>query len=274
MLNKLKFVLSFPEFREKEEMFNLYKGFVRCLNCDEALILLIDDSTAGFKTELIINSIVNKLQKLSKVQTENFFENSYSVIEKLDWRPKSRVAKLLFRCNLHLSKKGIFKLTRYFLNSKYNLFRRYGYEILNSQNLNFSKELLKIWNRFNDIEALELLTNSLSQTELFSLFDEAEEVLSDAEFDFDVLKFRNIYYSKIIDFIPERLLKLSVEDPVSYVFVMKNANRQISKDLALEIYEKNKSSRSIAACYGELGQWDVLVEIYNSIIRKTKNLLE
>lgn len=112
--------------------------------------------------------------------------------------------------------------------------------------------------------------NTLNPTELFSLFDEAEELLSDAEFDFEVLKLRNLYYSKIIDFIPERLLELSVEDPVSYVFIMKNANRQIPKDLALEIYEKNKSSRSIAACYGELGQWDILVEIYDRYNRKSQ----
>lgn len=145
MSNKLKFMLSFPDFKEKGEMFNLYKGFVRCLNCDEVLMLLINDSTTGLKSESIFNSIVYNLQKLSKVQIEKFFANSYSIIEKLDWCQKSRVAKLLYRCNLELSKKDVFKLTRYFLNSKYNLFRGYGYEILNSQKLNFSKELFGVY---------------------------------------------------------------------------------------------------------------------------------
>lgn len=274
MPNKLKFILSFPDFKEKGEMFNLYKGFVRCLNCDEAFSLLVDNSTIGLKTELIINSIINKLQRLSKIQIENFFENSLSVIEKLDWRPKSRVAKLLLKSSPFLDKKDVFKLTRYFLNSKYNPFRSYGYEIIDSQNLNLSKELLKAWNDFNDIEALELLINSQSPAKLFSLFNEAEEILSEAKFDFEVLKLRNNYYSKIIDFIPKKLSELLSEDPVSYVFVMKNANKQIPKDLALEIYEKNRDSRSIAACYGELGQWDVLLEIYNSMTGMTRNRIE
>lgn len=52
--------------------------------------------------------------------------------------------------------------------------------------------------------------------------------------------------------------------------VLKNTNKKIEKDLALRIYRENDTSRSLVVCYGDLGQWDVLIEIYKYITKNAK----
>lgn len=267
---KVKFMLAFPGFKEKGEWYDLYKGFVRCLNHNEAFSLLIDDSTTGLKSEAIITATTYSIGRLAEKQITEFFVNAFSVIDNLKWPQQLWVAKLLFRISPYLDEKDIVEITKYFLGSNHSSFRYYGYRIVESKKLSLKKELMNAWDKYNDIDALALLIDNLTPKELFSLYSEAEEMLSLAEEDFEVLKLRNKYYSKIIEFIPKRLLELLTKDPVSYVFVMRDAGKKIDKDLALKIYKKNKTSRSLPACYGDLKQWNVLLGIYNNIAKNRR----
>lgn len=263
MNRRLKFLLSFPELKEKNTFFGLYRGFVNCLDNQEALVLLTDKRTRSLKAEAITKKIINSASVSSNMQNNRLFKKALSEIKSLEWPRSQRVAKILFGINPYIGKKEKSQLVRYFLNSKYKSFRYYAYNILekNDLKLEFKTELLNVWHEYLDVWILGLLVDLLSPKELFSIYEVAEEVLVDAEFDFEVLKLRNRYYSKIIDFIPYRLSELLSKEPVSYVFVMKYANKQIPKDLAVKIYKKERSN-SVASCYGELGQWDVLEKLF------------
>ena len=265
-------MLSFPEIKEKDRLFAIYKGFIYCLDNLEALILLIDEKTTGLKSEAIIKKITYSAANSSDGQNTLLFRKAIVLMKDLKWPRCQRVAKVLFGISPYINKKEKAKLVMCFLNSKYNSFRYYGYSVIERGNLklNYKKTFLNVWHRHHDIWALELLVDVLKPEELFSIYGEAEELLADSEFDFEILKLRNRFYSRIINFIPDRLSELLLNEPVSYVFVMKYARKQIQKDLALEIYQKSNNSGSILTCYGELGQWDILIEIYKFIKKNAK----
>lgn len=265
----LKFLLSFPEIKEKNKLFGLYRGFVNCLNNQEALVLLTDKKIGGLKAEAITKKVINNVSISSNKQNNRLFREAITAIKSLEWPRSQRVAKILFGINPYIGKKEKLQLVRYFLNSKYNSFRHYAYNVLEKDNLKsrFKTELLNVWHKYPDVWILDLLVDLMNRKELFSIYEVAEEVLADAEFDFEVLKLRNRYYSKIIDFIPHRLSELLSKEPVSYVFVMKYANKQIPEDLAVKIYKKERSN-SVASCYGELGQWNVLDKLFTTFYKK------
>ena len=272
MSKKVKFLLSFPEIKEKGELYNLYKGFINCLNNIEAFALLINKRTTGLRAEPIINKIIYGAVSDEKKQTLELFEKAITKIERLKWPQKQRVTKVLHGINSSISNKETTKLIKYFLNSKYNSFRYYGCDIIEKSNLEdkFKKELIKAWNEYPDTYILDLLVDFLTPKELYLIYKDAEKILTESEFDFEVLKLRNKYYSRIVKYIPKRLSYLQSKDSVSYVFVMKNAGRKIDKDFALNTYKKNKNYRSLLACYGNLGMWELLMEIFNDVTEKPK----
>jgi len=272
MNKKVNLLRSFPEIREKDELFSIYRGFINCLNNQEAFVLLIDEKTTGLKAEAITKKIIQSVSNNPNKQSSQLIKESAALIKDLKWPRSQRLAKVLFGISSYIGEGERSKLIRYFLSSRYSSFRYYGYNIIERDNLklNFKKELQNAWHEHHDIEILELLIDILNSEELFSIYKDNEEMFADSEFDFEVLKLRNRFYSKVLDFIPNRLSELLAKEPISYVFVMKYARRQIKRDLALEIYKKSNKSGSIAACYGELGQWDVLEEIFNNLMKKTK----
>jgi len=268
---KLKFLLKFPEIKEKNRLFGLYRGFVNCLDNQSALELLVNDETTGFKAEAIIKKIKYSAEAHPPKKNNLLIKKAINHNNGLKWPNSQRIAKVLFGISPYIANNEKSKLIRYFLNSKYNSFRYYGYEIIEKNNLKtkFKTDLVNVWHRYPDNWVLGLLIDFLTPKELFSMFEVAEEVLAESEYDFEILKLRNRYYSKIINFIPDRLRELMSEEPVSYVYVMKYANRKIPKDTAIKIYKNNKNN-SVLSCYGELGQWDVLEKIFNKILPATR----
>jgi len=234
--------------------------------------LLITSNAVKLRADTIVKKIINSSRNETPNESCRLYGKAMGVIEDLKWPLSLRVAKILHGTAETVTAKERNQLIKYLLSSKYVRFRDYGYDIIGTHNLQntFKSELTDGVRVHKDIGALSLLLDTLTSHELYSLFNDVEQILYDYVYDedFEIKKMGNKYYSKVADLIPEKLEELKNTAPDSYVFVMKDAGKVVDREWAKKIYKDKSIARSLPKCYGEMGMWDVLEELFYDLQNK------
>jgi len=265
-MNIIDFILKFPEIKEKDEKYYFFLGIVSGLNSKEFLAILdtclIQDI---FKRKILINkaSASAPIWKIS--DNDDLFKKVYSVIDSLDSYFKKESASMILVAVLsYISKSNQYKLLNYFLQSKYTNNRKRAYEyLLNKWSPEYLKVVEKAWQDYEDYSIINLLIN---KTPKEFLVDNREKISSyfnedNLEYDFRLKILRNMFYARIFDEIPSVIRKLKNDDPISFIFIMKECNKKIEPTWAIEIYKKFPRSRFLSRWYAEMGLWKEILKI-------------
>lgn len=264
-MNVIDFILKFPEIKEKDEKYYLFLGIISGLHSKEFLNILdtclVQDI---FKRKILINkvSISAPIWKVS--DNDALFEKVYSIIDSLDSYFKKESASLILAAHLpYISKSNQDKLLNYFLQSKYTNNRKRAYEyLLNNWSSEYLKAVEKAWQDYEDYDIINLLINKIPEK---FLVDNIEKISGhfneeDIEYDLRLKVLRNRFYARIMDKIPSKIQKLKNDDPISFIFIMKECGKRIEPAWAIKIYKKFPKSRFLSRWYAEMGLWGDILE--------------
>ncbi|GAH04185.1 unnamed protein product, partial [marine sediment metagenome] len=167
----------------------------------------------------------------------------------------------------YISESNRNKLLCYFLKSNYRNNRKRAYiYILDNWSPKYQKIIERTWETYGDDEIINLLVAKMPKSFLLKNFKEISSNFEekDLEYDFRLKILRNRFYARIFDRIPSELKKLKDEDPISFIFIMKERGNKIEPSWAIEIYKKFPRSRFLSRWYAEMGLWkDILKKDQN-----------
>ena len=274
------FIRNFPEIKEKEDKYYLFLGIVSGLSGQEILMILNDCLNQNiFKRKILLNKITISVPHWSKNNNDILFEKIYFLRDSLNsyFKKESASMMLAVLCP-YISKVKQNKLLCGFLQSKYknNRKRAYAY-LLNNWSPSYQKIIEKAWENYDDEEIINLAVARMPKGFLLKNFEDISSYFNDEDlnYDFRLKILRNRFYAKICDDIPSEIEKIKDNDPISFIFIMKECGKKIDPTWAVEVYKKYSQSRFLSRWYAEMGLWKNILDknsnFFRFIDKKTKN---
>ncbi len=285
-------ILKVPEVTIKDDNYYIFKGLLLSLDAKEVCdIFDFKFKFGNLKEELILNKILfdlniyadtsNRMHGpiLRSVNLKNqkiyisLFKKLLNKIQKTtDYRKNQKLAKFLYRICPAMSNVWQKKLVDYFLSSS---FRSNQNRALESLGLNwddyFSKKVIAAWDNGGYFTALELIIKKIDKEyfgeELLKSIECYFEEIGASEDDFfensyEDRNLRNKFYSRFTDRYSKEIADLKINDPISYIFIQKDAKGIIDPDFAVKTYNENSRARMyLPRVYAEMGLSDVIDSI-------------
>jgi hypothetical protein len=272
-INKLKAIKKFPEIKEDEKRkYEIFFGLVLSLSFKEFLKNLPDFLTKDFfKYKLAKKQIEENTFKWSTEENNCLFRKLYSLLKSIDeYSKKERVSRILFEIYFHVSPFYQNKLLDLFLSSKYKNNRKRGYKILSKKWMeNYRKKLEENWEKHEDEEIIEFFIDKLAKdflnrnfVKIIDCFNFYEDYL-----DFDRRLLRNRIYARFTDKLKTEIKEMKQKDPISFVFIKKEANEKIDPITAIKIYKETQKPY-LLRWYGEMNLWPDIAKKNNNFFKE------
>lgn len=262
-MKKISFLRSFPSFEEKDENFYLFNGVFRELSGEEVSDLLVDILD---ETILKRHALIKKIGESSMGWPLNvnvlIYKQVFEVIESLDnYFKKESASKILTNIWENLPKAERNKILEYFISSTYVNNRKRAYDYLRKfWNIKTLDLVRRAFNEFGDFSLATLIIEKGDSQFVWEQYEALISYFSDEDLDFREKVLRNKLFAKVIDKIPGKIKDLKKEDPISYIFIMKEARRDIDLEWAVDFYLKEKRAyRFLPRWYAEMGMWEKIL---------------
>lgn len=288
-MNNKELIFKVPITISKDDNYYIFKGLL--LNLDAKEVCSIFDfkfKFGGLKEDLILNKILldlniyadasNRIHGpiLRSVNLKNqkiyilLFKKLLNKIKKTtDYRKNQKMAKFLYRICPAMPSVWQKKLVEYFLSSSFRSNQNRSLEFLG---LNwdgyFTKNVIAAWENGGYFKALELIIKKVDKDYfsdgLLKSIDDYFKEIGASEDDFfensyEDRNLRNKFYSRFTDRYYKEILDLKINDPISYIFIQKDANGSIDKNFAIKIYNEHSRARMyLPRVYAEMGLGDVI----------------
>jgi len=288
-MNNKELIFKVPVTISKDDNYYIFKGLL--LNLDATEVCSIFDFKFKFgslKEDLILNKILLDLNiyadtsnrihgpilrsinlKNQKIYISLFKKLLNKIKKTTDYRKNQKVAKFLYRICPAMPSVWQKKLVEYFLSSSFRSNQNRALEFLG---LNwdgyFTKNVIAAWDNGGYFKALELIIKKVDKDYfsdgLLKSIDDYFENMGSSEDDFfensyEDRNLRNKFYSRFTDRYFKEILDLKIKDPISYIFIQKDAKGSIDKDFAIKIYNEHSRARMyLPRVYAEMGMIDVI----------------
>jgi len=262
---KITFLVNFNINDDSDRY--LFRGFLYALTPSEICKLV--PSSFYFKADkrrILNRKIELDFEEKGPQQYISLFSNLIDCFDNLKtYNLKRACSTLLNVVSPYLTKSLQMKLIRVFILSEHKTIRDRAYEIL-SENWHpgFKKVLVKVLKKYKDFEAGVLVAEKFGSKELKPLIKIIMAILGqeDSEYFFELKVIRNKFYAKVSEYIPDIINKLKLSDPISYLYIQVQANKDFDKELAMKLYKIDPSSRRfIPKLLGQAGMWSELLEL-------------
>lgn len=244
-------------------------GLLSCLTPAEACDSLnLDFSQDRITRELILNKILNDIQvKCLPVHLE-FIENILKRITALSTYHSKQAASVFLKTLFpYLPNKYQTDILNYFLDSPFYYDRNRAFLILSSYwRPAYANKLLNSYEKHKDFNALQVIIRCLPTSILRKYSPQILEKFSDEEdttYNFEFLKLRTTFYARLHKYLTRELDDMKHTDPISFVYIAKEAGLRIEPDLAYKIYKEFPHKKRLLLAFGQMGLWDALVRIAN-----------
>jgi|GEM_PF-2509415 len=288
-MNNKDLILKVPDIIDKDNNYYIFKGLL--FNLDAKEVCDIFDFKFKFcilKENLLLNKILSDLNiyadtnsrmhgpiirsvnlKNQKIYIPLFKKLLNKIQKTTDYRKNQKLAKFLYRICPAMPNAWQKKLIEYFLSSN---FRSNQNRALESLELNwdssFSKNVITAWGDGDYSTALNLIIKKIDKEyfsdDLLKLIEDYFEEIGAGEDDFfensyEDRNLRNKFYSRFTDRYSKEIADLKIKDPISYIFIQKDANESIDQDFAVKVYNENSHARTyLPRVYAEMGLSDVI----------------
>jgi hypothetical protein len=276
-MNESDLLLKIGPIFEKDDRYYFFKGVLSTFNAKNTCKLLDNQlKQDSFKRQLILDKILKDLIDLENrdLYLSVFKEMLVLIARTKDYRKNQGYAKFLYRMYPAMPILWQKKLIKYFISSDFKHNQRRALEYLDKNwDENFSSDVIKLWTNGNYELALKLIIwkvdkESLSADIFNSINTYFIKIQEDDYFNYDYSAkiLRNKFYSRFIQECSKEVDKLKKNDPISYIFIQKEAGRKIDLDFAIKVYKNNSNARKyLPRWYSEMGMEDVLGVILTSL---------
>lgn len=266
-MNKTAYIKRFRELKSKDDDYYLFKGFLWCLEPDQACDVLDLEFTQDiFKRKLILYRMMTDLKYEVRIKHRDLFHKLLSVVDKLDtyWK-KEGCSVFLREMSGFMPRQSQRTLITYFLNSDYKNNRKRAYAILSGNWNNEYAALLKsTWRSYQDEDLLDLIIQKLPARYLYENREAIVELFDEEELSYNFKRkvMRNNYFVKTAKYCVSQIDKFKKEDPISYIYIKRELGQKIDEDYAVKTYEGYPNSRRyLPFWYGRLKLWSVLAKL-------------
>jgi len=291
-MNNKELILKVTSTAIKDDNYYIFKGLLLSLDAKEICdIFDFEFKFGSLKEELILNKILFDLNIYADTRTRmhgpilrsvnlknqkiyiSLFKKLLNKIRKTtDYRKNQKIAKFLYRICPAMPNVWQKKLVEYFLSSGFRSNQNRALEFLElNWDEYFSEKVIAAWNDRGYFKALELIikkiNNSYFNEDLLKsiecYFKEAGASEDDFfENSYEDRNLRNKFYSRFTDRYYKEITDLKTKDPISYIFIQKDAKGIIDSDFAVKIYTDNSRARMyLPRVYAEMGLSDVINRI-------------
>lgn len=285
-------ILKVPDFVDKNDNYYIFKGLSLNLSAKEVCDIFDFKFKFGkLKEELILNKILLDLNiyinasnringpilrsvnlKNQKIYISLFKKLLKKIQKTTDYRKNQKIAKFLYRICPAMPNLWQKKLIEYFLSSGFRGNQNRALEFLGlNWDDDFSKKVIDAWDNGGYFSALRLIIKKIDKEyfneDLFKSIECYFEEVGASEDDlfensYEDRNLRNKFYSRFTDRYSEVISDLKTKDPISYIFVQKDARRSIDSDFAIKVYNENKRARMyLPRVYAEMGLSDVINDL-------------
>jgi hypothetical protein len=262
---KVEYLKNFTPLQKRDKRYYLFRAFLICLNSEETVELLKRDfSQDKLIRFLITKKIIQDLKGGFKKYHEDLVEEILESIKSLStYHRKQAGSKFLteiFDCLDSDYQKSIIS---YLIDSPYINDRKRAYFLLDKKFDNsYVEKLLEHLHTYNDGYPLEIIIKYCSKKVLNDNFNLIDSHFDDdsLEYDWQLLKLRTKFYSKLYYLKKSLIEGVKRTDPVTYLYIMKELKKKVDPKLAWEAYRTNPRN-SLFRLFADLGLWDVLTKI-------------
>lgn len=264
-MNRIKKIKEFGKIEEKNDDYFIFNGLLNCLSPQEILKAFdFDFISEILKRKLLVRKIISSIENSKKNLYIDFFEKILNNIPKLKtYHNKQACSQFLFDLYYYLSSPQQDRLIKYLLLSQYKNDRIRAYSLLGDcWDKKYESMLKKIFIKFYDFEALDLLIEKLDSKFLSKNIKNIYPLFSEEYLPFEELKLRNKLLIKIYKSVKDTLIKeLKEKDPISYIFIAKECGLKVDEAFAFELFKKNSYKKNLISWYGQIGLWDTILKI-------------
>lgn len=264
-LKKISFLVNF-NINDGDDRY-IFRGFLYALTPSEICKLVPPSFDFKADKRRILNRKIElDLQEKLPQQYISLFSDLIDEFDHLKtYSLKGACSTLLNVMCPYMVKSLQKKLIGIFILSEYKAIRDRAYKILSeSWYPEFKEVLIKVLKIYKDFAAGVLVAEKLDSKELKPLLKIIIGILDqeDPDYFFELKVIRNKLYAKVSEYIPDTINKLKLSDPISYLYVQVQTNKNFDKELAMKLYKINPSSRRfIPKLLGQAGMWNELLEL-------------
>lgn len=263
---RLDLLNNYKDISEKESKYYLIKGVLACLTIEE-IIEFID---WNFTQRIILIDLI--IQRIKEIIENTTFSVKNILFKKLldsyqrlnNYHSKQRCSIFIISLVKFMDATNIKRMLTLFLNSKYINDRSRAYSfLLENWSPKFQSNIIKNWKKYKESGILPIFLKHFSTSDLSDYLNDILELLNEdinsEHYDLDTLILRNKFLAKFVQNVKDKIEELKNSDPISYIYIKKQLNEQISYDYAIRIYnEKPSSFRYLPVWYSEMKLYDVL----------------
>ncbi len=262
-MDRLSVISSFESIDTDSNLVSLFSAMVTCLDPSQACSFF----DISFEQEAKKRSIImKKICRDIKIEYYDFHrELIYSLMKSMDSLPSNKRQSCGY-CLSHIAEfipeKDKKDIISFFLLSQWKQLRNRGYKyLLSNWNDSWASCIEENWRKWSDFEAARLLIEFFPGSYLLNNFDTFLPVFEDTYF------LRKLFL-KVIPFDLEKLKQLREKDSITYTYILVKLNLKIDDNEAIIIFNENQADKRIGLliwCFGQMGLWAVLLNIYKQI---------
>lgn len=265
-MDKIRYLSNYGRIEKKDKRYYLFKAFLLFLSKEEITQLLNKDFSQGILTRFLITQrVLNDIKTGFDKYYEEMVEEIFKEITTLPtYHKKQAASKFLTEISEFLPKEYQESLISYLFNSPYVNDRKRAYYLLDKNfNDSYTEKLFNHLRTYDDNYPLSVIVNNCSGKILSRNFELINKYFADEfiEYDWQLLKIRTKFYSRIYKRRPQFIRELEFKDPISYMYVMKEAGEKVNPDIAWSVYKANPARYSLFRLFSDLKLWEVLVRI-------------
>lgn len=268
-MNKTDLLKSMLGISRKGAKYSLYRAIVNSLNEKELIGFFCKNYDQLSTTELSLfvdRLVTNHLTPTSSQKLFSRISKAFAKTEN-DYRRNSTYGKFLTSTARSFPVNAQRQIVELLLKSRFRLNNRRAFNLIKycmCWDDSLTSLVEKSWARLGQFEALEVIVRKfktihlerLSQ-EITPYFDEYE-----IEYDFELKKLRNYFYSRMPKKFSTEIEKLKSSDPVSYIFICKESKTKIPTDYVVQVYKgDSRAQRYLPKWLIEMDQLDTIEEL-------------
>jgi hypothetical protein len=269
-VNRINYIKKFSVTIDSKYKLVLLNGLLWCLSSEE-LEKLFDffiKQNVGVRRIFFSRILKDKSISINIKLSNHIIE----IIDEIDEYPKREsVSKFLFDLASKLELDDAIIIFRKLILSKFRNDRKRAINMLAKYEL-YSEiyYIEKSWLKYEDERLIKFILYNSSEKFILKYQKLIEEIFEEYDEEdlmafFNIKILRNKYLSRTMKVNEEKIIELKDTDPISYLYIMKEANKKVEMEYAIKNFGNPSAYRHfLPVWFAKMNMWDTLVKLSNT----------